>query len=151
MSKLFQAQDFHFLLPEGSIDRSLIFHTTPKAARDGSWPTIGVSYENLQPGETLPRFCNRQIATLSGTVTGLAVDSMREVHLSGQPAFEIMLRWAERANTPMRQRLVVCELPDQRALLLSNIATEAAFEETEPFFRDAFGSFGWGTPAEGAH
>lgn len=148
MTKQFQGQGFQFSIPDGSIDRSLIFYTMETAARDGSWPTIAVSYEFLQAGENLPRFCNRQIAKLSETVTGLLVDSMRDVQLAGRAAFEVMLRWSDGAKIGMQQRLVVSELDRGKILLLSNIATQAAFEDAAPFFLSSLNSFAW-DPAPG--
>lgn len=123
--------DFSLDIPEGWTDRSVLVWSAP-AGSAVLPPNFVVSYDQLQPGETLQVYANRQVDSLRGLEKWQLVEQ-RQVKVRGRDAVEVSFTW-QTPSARMKQRQLFCALDGNRVASLGSTAPADAFADADARF-----------------
>jgi hypothetical protein len=151
MPHLTRTRDFHLEIPEGWMDRTMIAWSAPPVSGRAITPNMVITYDLVQPEETLASYVNRQLQELMARIKTFQLDLRRDVTLAAKPAIELHFQW-DSGNGMLKQQGIYSLLPDGRVMALVNTAAASDFYRFEPQFQAILQSFGWNQPGRnGAH
>jgi hypothetical protein len=135
-------------LPAGWSDRTAVTLVAP-AAPDGSVPNLVITREALCDNMGLGGFAEGHLNLMSDQVDALELLSNGWETLDGERTLVRIVRFQIADSVPLVQ-LQAFLVRDGLGYAISGTATEAAFPEAEPSFREALDGLRFDVPAEGA-
>jgi hypothetical protein len=142
MSFTERTQYFHFEVPEGWINRSMIVWSAPPQPGQAATPNVLVAYDALAEGEDLSHYVGRQLKELMSKGSNFHLDLRRDTVLDSQPAVELVFEW-DTSSARLKQRQIYSLLADGRVMTFVNTAAAADFVRAESEFQQVARSFGW--------
>jgi hypothetical protein len=135
-------------LPAGWSDRTAVTIVAP-AAPDGSVPNLVITREALCDNMGLGGFADGHLNLMSDQVDSLELLSNGWETLDGERTLVRIVRFQIADSVPLVQ-LQAFLVRDGLGYAICGTATEAAFPEAEPAFREALDGLRFAVPAEGA-
>ena len=107
-------------------------------------PNLLCSRGELQSGETLDGFVNRQLKELMGQVKNFDLISRQDVEFGGRPAVELVFAMKPQ-SVMLQQRQLFFQVDRDKPLVNTVVATAARdnFEELAPVFESILRSVTW--------
>lgn len=137
---------FSLTVPDGWADRSMITWVAPPRPGYKVLPNLLCSKGEMQAGEDLDRFVNRQLKELMGQVKNFDLISRQQTKFGGVPAVE--LSFCMRPQGVMLQQQQIFFQTDLKSQLVHTVVLTAArenFETLKPVFDEILGSISWGS------
>ena len=132
-------------LPAGWSDRTAVTIVAP-AARDGSVPNLVITREALCAGMGLAGFADGHANLMSDQVDAFGLLSNGWETLDGERTLVRIVRFQVADSVPLVQ-LQAFLVRDGLGYAICGTATEAAFPEAEPAFREALDGLRFAVPA----
>lgn len=135
---------FDLTVPEGWADRSMITWVAPPRPGYKVLPNLLCSKGELQRGEDLDKFVNRQLKELMGQVKNFDLVSRQNTLFGGVPAVELVFRMRPQ-NVTLQQRQIFFQKDPGRADVQTVVVTAARedFEAMAPEFAKMLASVSW--------
>lgn len=136
---------FSLDVPDGWADRSMITWVAPPKPGYKVLPNLLCSKGEMQGGEDLDHFVNRQLKELMGQVKNFDLISRQKTTFGGVPAVE--LAFCIRPQTVMLQQQQIFFQTDLNSQVVHTVVLTAArenFEALKPVFDEILGSISWG-------
>ena len=137
---------FQLPLPAGWSDRTAVTLAAPAAA-DGSVPNLVITREVLCEGMGLAGFAEGHANLLRDQVDSFELLSNGWETVDGGRALVRMVRFRVGDSEPLMQ-LQAFTLRDGLGYVICGTATEPAFEDAEPAFREALDGLRFASPGE---
>ena len=137
-------ESYTLTVPDGWADRSMITWVAPAAPGYKVLPNLLCSRGELQSGETLDGFVNRQLKELMGQVKNFDLISRLNVEFGGRPAVELIFAMKPQSVT-LKQRQLFFQVDPARPLVNTVVATAARenYDELAPVFEGIIQSVTW--------
>lgn len=137
-------ESFSLTVPDSWSDRSMITWVAPAAPGYKVLPNLLCSRGELQPGENLGSFVNRQLKELMGQVKNFDLISRQDVEFGGRPAVELVFAMKPQ-SVMLQQRQLFFQVDLGKPLVNTVVATAARdnFEELAPVFESILRSVTW--------
>lgn len=137
-------EHFNLTVPDGWADRSMITWVAPPQPGYKVLPNLLCSKGELQPGEDLDRFVNRQLKELMGQVKNFDLISRQGILFGGVPAVELNFRMRPQ-NVMLQQRQIFFQAdpagPGVQTVVLT--AAREDFDALAPVFSQVLNSVAW--------
>lgn len=139
-----RTEHFNLTVPEGWADRSMITWVAPPQPGYKVLPNLLCSKGELQRGEDLDKFVNRQLKELMGQVKNFDLVSRRNVMFGGRPAVELVFRMRPQ-NVMLQQRQIFFQADPAGPGVQTVVATAARedFDALAPVFEQMLNSVSW--------
>mgnify|MGYP003622354348 CR=1 FL=1 len=137
-------ESFSLTVPDSWADRSMITWVAPPKPSYKVLPNLLCSRGELQPGENLGSFVNRQLKELMGQVKNFDLISRQDVEFGGRPAVELVFAMKPQ-SVMLQQRQLFFQVDSGKPLVNTVVATAARdnFEELAPVFESILQSVTW--------
>ncbi len=136
--------NFTLAIPDGWADRSMITWVAPPKPSYKVLPNLLCAKGELQNGEDLDKFVNRQLKELMGRVKNFDLISRQQTKFGGVPAVE--LSFTMRPQGVMLQQKQLFFQTDLNSPIVQTVVLTAArenFEELTPVFEEILNSVSW--------
>ncbi|KGJ04220.1 hypothetical protein SAMN04487972_10916 [Paracoccus halophilus] len=139
-----RTESFTLTLPDEWADRSMITWVAPPSANYQVLPNLLCSRGELQQGETLDGFVNRQLRGLMAQVRNFDLMSRQNVEFGGRPAVELVFAMTPQ-SVVLKQRQLFFQADPDGAMVDTVVATAARenFDELASVFESIFQSVSW--------
>lgn len=139
-----RTDNFTMQIPDGWVDRSMITWVAPPRAGYKVLPNLLCSKGEMQPGEDLDKYVNRQLKELMGQVKNFDLISRQQVSFAGVPAVELSFRMRPQGvMLQQKQIFFQTDLNSQMAYTVVVTAARENFEELQPMFDEILNSVSW--------
>lgn len=137
-------ETFSLTVPDDWADRSMITWVAPPSPRYKVMPNLLCSRSDLQPGEDLDRFVNRQLKDLMGQVKQFELISRQNTLFGGRPAVELMFSMRPQ-GVMLQQRQLFFQTDPSRPGVQTVVFTAARddFSKLAPTFEQILTSVSW--------
>lgn len=140
----YQTNRFTMAVPDSWVDRSMFSWVAPPSPEYKVLPNVLCSAGDLQTGEDLGRFVNRQLKELMAQVRNFDLISRQDTLLGGVPAVELLFRM--RPQTVMlQQRQLFFRIDPDLDKVNTMVFTAAAddFDKLASVFSEIMNSVSW--------
>lgn len=121
--------DLRLTIPDDWADRSVLVWSAPAGTMPIP-PNFVVSYDQMQPEETLTSYANRQLDSLRGNLQGWQLIEQIQDKVAGRSALSLRFSWLMGVSR-MMQRQSFVQLDGKRVISLGCTASEDGFEAAD--------------------
>lgn len=139
-----RTEHFDLTVPDGWADRSMVTWVAPPQPGYKVLPNLLCSRGELQRGEDLDKFVNRQLKELMGQVKNFDLVSRQGTLFGGLPAIELVFRMRPQSVT-LQQRQIFFQSDPTSAEVQTVVVTAARedFDKMAPIFSQMLASVSW--------
>ena len=145
----FEQRDVAFDVPRHWVDKTLYAFSAPAKKGQQAAASLVMTRDELEPGETLRAYGERQIAELAKRVDGFELVATEPTKLGGMNAVSIRFL-AKAASGPLDQRLLLVESQRRTLYCFTTTSPKADADQNNPLFERILSTVRFPTIEEGA-